>query len=263
MNYHLKSSRPQGLRKKLVIYAGIAIGVAFFVLPGVFFIIGAATLGSIESIKQTIVSGYTVTASYVTSHQSLSLENAALKKQLADLEGFRVQNTVLESELSNIKDIQKNEDELLVDIIATPPQVPYGMIVVSGARNASVDALVISSGDVLVGKVGEVFGNYARVHTLSAGGSEISVENHRTHERYIISGQGAGNYTFDVPKDSDIQTGDVLVHRLDSVYIVAVVEQIETRDSSPFLTAYAKIPVSIYGLAHLTIKPFSYEPENL
>lgn len=254
MSYHLKSRPQKSPVRRIIVVSVTTALVVFLLLPGFFFGVGAFTLKTVDGLRGTIIAGYTTVSSYFVSHKKLAEENAKLATLVNELYAYKSQNEVLRIENNRIKQIEVSDDETIAEVIATPPQAPHGVIVVSVSDQVDVGDLVFSNSGVLLGNVVVARGGSAKIDLYSRGRNIIDVQNNRTGERYALVGKGHGNYEIEFPKDSDVQSGDVLIARVEGVHVVAVLEEIEVRESSSILTGYAKVPLSIFDLSHVVIK---------
>jgi len=224
------------------------------VFPGFFFAIGAFFSKSSLSVKQTIISGYDIFVSYFIGQTKISLENEKLRKIATEINGFKKQNDFLKEENLKLRSIPVNGESHVALVIATPPQAPYSMMIISNSEKSSVGDSVTSVSGIYLGEIAQKNENLAKVTLASKGGNVFFTENQRTGERFEITGKGVNNFIVSVPKDTDIKKDDPLIVRKSSgSYVVAIIKEIETRESSPFLFVYALSPVSVYSTSSVLV----------
>ncbi len=254
MPYHLKSNRTYRGGKRIAIIAVATVILVTIIFPGFFFTIGAFFAKGSLSVKATVVSGYEIVTSYFSGQTRMAIQNEKLRELVDELGGYRLQNDFLKQENLKLKSINVTADEYIADVIATPPQSPFSMMVITGSEKASVGDTVTSVSDIFLGTISEKHGSLAKVLLASNGGNILTVENSRTAERYEMTGKGTNNFLISVPKDTDIRKDDVMIIRKASgVYVVAKIGEIETRESSPFLFVYAVSPSSVYSISRVTV----------
>lgn len=256
MSYHLKSSRRPQKGKRFVWTVLIILISLSLAVPGFFFSISTMFAKGSLSIKDRVVSGYEISLSYFTSRNELVRQNDRLLSIANEVEGYKIKNEVLLIENETLKNIQTQNDssKVIAQVITAPPQTAFDIMVIEADSNISVGNKVKSPSGTLIGEIIETSGKQAKVKLLSAPKNTFTVENIRTNERYDLEGRSAGNYSVSLPKETDIETEDILIIRQSGEILpVARVGEIEIRDSSPFLIAFAISPASISSLGHVIV----------
>ena len=252
MPYHLKNRTPRSRNKFIWFLVVIAIVISL-AIPGFFFAIGAFFAGTTTQVKSGIVSGYDIFISYFSGQTRLARKNLELQSVVNEINGYKAENEFLNSEMEKMRGYTIDINSSIANVIIVPPEAPYTMMVVSNAKDSNIGDIVTTVSGVYLGEIVEKSSSYAKVDLLSRGGNIFFVENARTGERYELQGKGGNNFLANLPKDIDIEKGDLLVKRGDKTFIVGTVKEIEVRESSPFVAVYIDSPVSIYSLQHVLI----------
>lgn len=88
---------------------------------------------------------------------------------------------------------------------------------------------------------------------FSSPKSENSFYIERTSNPISVFGKGSGNFYAKVPKDFDIEIGDILVDNLSSRHKMAKVLSIDIDPNISFKDVYLKIPISLYEMSFVNI----------
>jgi cell shape-determining protein MreC len=257
MSYHLKSTRRPPRAKRFIWILLFILIFLLGVLPGFLFSVSTIFAKGSLSFKERILSGYDISSSYFTTRNELVDQNERLLDIVSQIDGYKNHNQILIDENEALKNIRDGIDgqDIIANVVTLPPQTAFDIMVIESSEHVNIGNKVLSESGVLIGEVVETRKNISKVKLLSSPRNTFFVENARTGERYELVGRSVGNYSTSLPKESDIKTDDVLIIRSEiMVSPVAKVGAVEIRESSPFLTAYAVSPVSIFSLQHVVIK---------
>lgn len=180
------------------------------------------------------------------------------KKLSEDAENLRLENQKLVSELSLLKEVQKENEFLkkamdlglekefkltLVKPLGKDVTQDYILINKGSKEGISKDMPVITEEKVLVGKIGEVYDNFSKVILLTSKDSSIDAKIPGTEIYGLIKGRGNFNAVFDlVPKDNEIKSGDqVITSSLGGIFpegiLIGQLEEVEKLDVKPYQAA--------------------------
>lgn len=166
--------------------------------------------------KQTV--GY---LGVVFSANSLSQQNEVLKKQNAELKfevsqltEFSRENKILKEQL-NLKLSAKDENNYIFANVVnySPDNLSHYFLIDKGSREGvEKDSAVIISGNILVGRITEVFSSTAKVLLVNDSGSSINALTQKNRVFGAVKGnQGAGVFLEMIPQDKNIEIGEQIV----------------------------------------------------
>ena len=144
---------------------------------------------------------------------------------------------------------------VLAGVLARPPGVPYDTLMVDAGRVEGVvmGQRVSAGGTTLVGTVGEVYEYTARVILFSSPGESYSVLLRGT-EPLTVEGQGAGSLVGQVPVDTVVSVGDVVVFPGVAAGFSGVVSGVVVHEGESFKTLYLHLPVDPLTLTFVEIE---------
>lgn len=207
--------------KVLACVAAFFIGMMIYAATTGFETVSGAVLKPMQSGISSVSEG--IRGLFGDSAKSLKKENEELKdelntlrKQQVELEELRRQNETYKEFLA-LK--EENPDFMFVDarVIAADPTDPYGNFTIGAGSLADVqtgDAVITPEG--LVGVVGDVGLNYAKVKTVLDPGLQIAVYDSRTREDgltgndYALAADGKLKLTR-LTRDATAASGDLVV----------------------------------------------------
>jgi len=181
-------------------------------------------------------------------------ENARLKSVILAKNQIEADNLYLRK-IFGLKE-QSPAKPVLAQVIFLPDLIPYNSLVIDiGEVNVNGNLKVgdwAISGAVIVGRVSEVGKTYSKIKLLSAE-KKVTVTIGSQNIPALVSGDGAGNYSAILPKNSSIAVGDRVVAPLLGNRLVGIVRHISRLDAQPTETVLIKTPVNLWQLKWLEI----------
>lgn len=162
---------------------------------------------------------------------------------LADHESLKYENQKLREALK----LKSSEKMIAASIIARPPQVPLDSLFLDkGSQDGLKEGDRVLVGErILVGKIAKLTQNRSTAVLNSFAGISSFAYVARTGEPLEIKGNGGGSIGAKVPIDFDVLIGDKMILGGSTVYLLAVVEMIETDQSSGFKNILLSLPTNI------------------
>lgn len=186
-----------------------------------------------------------------------SSENARLRTELASTTALLADRSALYAENLQLKsqfgrDIQ--EHRLLGAVLERPPGIPYDTLLLDVGRDHGVvpGDLVSAGGTTRIGTITEVYANTSRVVLFSTPGESYQVLLRGTMP-VTISGQGAGSFAGEVPKDTNVAAGDALVFPGLASGFAGAVSFVEEKEGASFKIIYARLPVNLLELRFVEV----------
>ena len=188
-----------------------------------------------------------------TSKQNLVLENKHLNETIANLRQENSQLKTIETLYNKILEISTTtKEQLVLPIISKPPFSPYDTIILSYNPKVAIGDFVFYE-NTLLGYVDSIKDPHISVRLFSASKTENKFYVDRTSNPITVSGIGSGNLYAQIPKDFDLNVGDILIDDLTHRHKIAVVSSIDGEDALSFKYVYFKIPVSFYNISFVSI----------
>ena len=190
----------------------------------------------------------------LNSKVELALENSQLKEQLKSDERNQALFGIVQKENDDLKNIlnRKSSDQnlLLSSVLVKPFLSPYDTLIidVGSSSNISINDKVLVDGNTFIGYISEVYKNTSKVILYSSPGEKVNVQIGSNNVEKVAVGQGGGNFSVQMPRESDIKEGDNITIPSISPNIFGVVEKIEFKESDSFQTVIFKSPVNISEL---------------
>ena len=205
---------------------------------------GVASLSSGSYALGEIIFG----SGYFTSHAALAKENQSLKEQLAILEERAALGSALQAQitvLAGMAHLAQTVPGITVPIASSFLASPYGTFFIGAGsiEGVSKDALVLSEGGVVLGRVSSVSPHTATVVEIFAAGHAI---NALVDGASIgVSGRGGGNGSALVPHGVVVAVGDAITVPEFDGRIIGIVGHVDDNPSSAATQIYIGSPVNL------------------
>lgn len=246
MTYLQRSSEKNTRRKRNLLFVGIAILILLF---GVIFRNFSA------NVMHTVLYPVTKTANFIFSPiknlgyyfyskpklvaQNTELEN---EKKFLQIELLATQSVKKENaELRSILEMrERNQKEVVAEIILTPPFSPYDTFVIRTDEQVAVGQSVFIR-NTLVGKITEIHKKSAVVTLYSTAGHKIPV---RINDTVVAEAEGQGGLAFNIsiPKDLAVSEGDLIYSMEHGNSIIGIVDNIEVIEKNSFKVVHFQYP---------------------
>lgn len=255
-NYLLHhKEKKQGLFTK-VFLAILAIAVIIFIVrfffPNTLTSTGQFISSPFWKAKNSSVEGVVNSTQLLRSKRSLIFENDNLKNEIKETEFKLLGFESLKQENESLKELLGRgvlniEDTVLGAVLARPNISPYDTFIIDIGSGHKIlkDDDVFVYGNVYIGKVDEVFKNTSTVKLFSSPGEITQVSIGLQNISANAKGRGGGNFIVELPRGTEVEKGDIVTIPGIDIKLFAVVEEIESRPSDPFITILFKNPVNI------------------
>lgn len=197
-------------------------------------------------------------APFSSSKQDLKKENLRLVESLRRSEALILDQQKILDENAKLKETLgrfENRKLLLGEVLAKPNRSPYDTILIDlGLRNGvKKAALVLSYGEVPIGRVEEVREKTSLIRLFSSPGQNEYVEIGENKIPATAVGQGAGNFRVILPKETAISVGNEVTIPGISPNTIGYVERIIQSDTETFSHVFFKSNSNIYQLSRVFI----------
>lgn len=191
------------------------------------------------------------TKEYFIFKDSLVRENLSLREEVENLKLLLVGYGEVQKENQFLKDRFTDglkTNRILSKILSKPPRSPYDTFVidVGASQGVSIGNKVYVSDNIIVGIVKSVTQKTSLVELFSNPGTKQDTRLSRTGSTFVLTGKGGANLILDVPKDTDIQWGDVFSYPNIDSSVIGVAYFIDTNSQSAFKTIHIRIPGNIF-----------------
>jgi rod shape-determining protein MreC len=238
-------------------FVGILIVITVVVIirifsPNVF--TGSAQFISLPfwKAKNSSLEGVVNSFQLLRSKRSLIFENEGLKTQVKESESKLFELDFLRQENESLKMLlgrqtQDTKNTILGAVLARPDVSPYDTFVIDIGGDVGIekDSEVYVVGDILIGKVSEVYKNTSTVTLFSSPGQTTPVFIGLENVSANAQGRGGGNFIVELPRGVEIKKGDIVTIPDINTKLFAVVEEVEADPSDPFITILFKNPVNM------------------
>ncbi len=182
-----------------------------------------------------------------------------LHQDVARLEARQVTFDALQEERRQLLEMwgrTNTTSSTLARVLRTPGYAPYDTIVVDIGNDHSIQVgfRVYAPGAILIGFVETVGEQTAIVRLLSSPEQSIDGVLVRNGITITLTGRGGGNFEAQLPRVTDIETGDVVIYPNLSVMPIARIEAIDVSENDSFQTLFLALPVNIFELQWVAIE---------
>jgi len=193
---------------------------------------------------------------------NLIKENEELKRELDQARAETIFYGALSTEYGKLLSVldRSLEDEKnfgkLGTVLAKPPQSPYDTLVIDIGRAAGVSAgdLVLSFGNIALGRVNSVEESHATVLLFSNGGAETQAIVERSDLSLVLTGKGGGGFEVKLPQDADIAVDDLIVLPGLLPTPLGQVVKIDTAAASSFKTVSVRALANVNNIRWVEVK---------
>jgi cell shape-determining protein MreC len=197
---------------------------------------------------------------YFSSKSSLSKENEDLHRTISE-EDARMANydSVVAENVSLKETLGRKSPTLsvtLAGILEKPNQSPYDTLVIDAgaAQGVKVGSVVFATGNIPIGRIGEVYTGSSKVILYSNSGEKTEVLVSGKNASLELLGRGGGNFEMIMSKDFTMSKGDQVVLPGTNNYLVAIAESILSDPRDPFTKALLSSPVNIQSLKFVEVE---------
>lgn len=169
---------------------------------------------------------------YFSSKSNLYDENVYLKDEIRGLNDLKLENEVLRTENHELKEIlsvrDQSQQRITSRILQRPKSSNFDVLTISSGRDegVSVGDLVYEKGNLILGRVIEIYQDSSRVQLFSYNGIRTDILLGEERSVHVATGEGGQNFSVEFPADIEIKVGDVAVISDNLGSIMATVREI-------------------------------------
>lgn len=186
------------------------------------------------------------------SKRSLIFENDELKLKIKESEFKFFELDLLKQENESLKQllgrqILNAENVVISAVLSRPDTSPYDTFVIDIGKDFGVkngDSVYVS-GNIFIGKIDGVYRNTSTVKLFSSPGEITSVSIGPQNISVKAKGRGGGNFIVELPRGTGVEKGDIITLPGIDIKLFAVVEEIESSPSDPFISIFFKNPINL------------------
>lgn len=243
-------------------WGGYALIIAVFlflmrlVAPNFFWQVFTPVFRSADSLtagSHAFFSSFGDTAKLSLQNETLANENAALANENHAL----LQKTAsLEALLGSPATGKNTAQEILAGVVARPPESPYDTLIIAQGSHAGV-ALgyeVFGAGNVPIGVVSAVLGDFSRVALFSSPGMSIAGWVGSAHIPLTITGAGAGSMSASIARSAAIATGDSVFAPGPGMLPIGTVTRIDESPPAPSMTLRITPTLNLFSVSWVVVR---------
>lgn len=276
MTYLQTHRRPyQGARRAVIIAAGVVVLVVILVQvlsPGFFPGLFTAIARPFWRVEFAVNSGELLSA------ESLLDEKEVLERRMSEMQIRLSATEALEKENMELKALLGRQTEaetssasgtvktrgtpkehvpgILSAVLRHPPVSGYDQLIMDIGRDhgISTSTFVYVQGDVLIGRVADVFRSSSKVRLFTSPGESLSVLIGSGHVAATAIGRGGGQYEAQVSREAHVNEGEfVLADSFDDKPI-GIVSAVLLDPTQPFKTVLFAPPINVYQVRWVLAK---------
>lgn len=204
-----------------------------------------------------LLSGASLFMSSIAADERVLIEeNEKLRVELEKFKTLDERTQAIEEENDALREflgVRERKDTEVVRVIAKPPAIPSGMLIIDSPRGGlNKGAKVFDSDGQILGTVGLLHGkDYGKVILFSAPGKKTQVITQNGETVEAVGRGGSGMY-FEAPKGFEIKRGDLI--KLNDGSLLAEVASVESQKNDPFLDIYLRLLSNINVLTHVAVE---------
>ena len=197
-------------------------------------------------------------STFFVSKNSLQKENEFLRDELGKLKVEQVVYRYVLDENKKLKEILNRSDDkelILARVISNSSKSVYDSFVIDVGENDGVrnGDIVIVDANVAVGFIAKTSKNTSNVVLFSSKSQKIDVLLGENSIPATAIGRNGGNFEIKIPRDIELDIGEVVTVPDTYINILGTVEYIQREANDPFQIAFVKSPVNIYEMKWLEV----------
>ena len=199
--------------------------------------------------------------SFLRSQKKLVTENEELRKALNDAQNELLIKKSLLRENIELKIMLGREENpsktFLAAVLARPVKLFYDdlLIEVGKKEGVSLGDVVLGNGEIVLGRLEEVYDKVSKVRLLSSHQAETDVQIGDEGLVATLKGRGAGNFYLELPRELEIAEGDQALLPGSKIRVLAIVRKVEKEEGSSVQKVYLKSPINIFNLKWVRVLP--------
>lgn len=203
-------------------------------------------------IKNSTTESFTSSVQLLASKKALVAENKNLKNKLEEVKFELLVAELLKQENIFLKELFNRqildiENTVLGVVLARPSVSMYDTFVIDIGKDNGISKgeNVLVFGDIFIGTIYEVYRSTSAVKLFSSSGEVSTVSIGQENISAEALGIGGGNFIVKLPRGVGVERGDIITMPDINARIFAVVEEIQSDPSDPFITVLFKNPVNM------------------
>jgi len=242
-------------KKKSIVFIIVAVFILILInFSGVIFpqsIARGISLPFIK-IKEIVSKPFNGSTSYFGSKRSLSEENEELRQKVSALEFKLLQERVRsKDDTEEFTESNNSPEGFQARVLVRPPFSPYDTFIIAIDNNEISEGNNVFVMGSFVGNVNSVHGDTATVKLRSSSGENTVVRIGDVDAEAV--GKGGGRFTVTVPKDVDVEAGDIVTVPNLGAVVMGVITEIQASEAGSFNILHFSMPVSLSKISFVTI----------
>ncbi len=195
--------------------------------------------------------------SFFSSKKTLLKERDELLKKNTELTLLSLERDILLKENLELKKMSetKSSSSVIANVLLHPGFSPFDTFVIGKGRDFGVELgnLVRSEG-LILGEISEVNEHTSRVTLFSSSGNTFPITIGK--QRFEVEATGLGGGTFEalLPKNVEIEIGDIAIFAFNTPRLLGTVKDIETDKNGIFKKVLFSLPININTVEFVTIE---------
>lgn len=221
----------------------VFLAVGIFLLVFLIFMFAAPPLRTLSSAVWRSSQAWQQSA-FFSSAENLQQQNTVLRERVAFLEQ---QNTLLrERELENFSFASDERTGIPAWVVRRSPYTfARQWVIDQGARSGIDLGALVYAGDVVLGSVTQVSENTSEVTPFFVPGVSTQVIHTPSGMSLSVDGRGQGVYYTEVPRDFEIEEGDLIQWQGTSAHaIIGYVKSVIFDDRDALQQAFIALPMN-------------------
>jgi len=249
----------------MVIFGVIAVGFIIInvVTNGALSPITQIPLTMIANVRSASIQLTQLITVELTPKQVLVSENKALKKNVATLELYALNNKLLADENVRLRALLKNvksdtQPVYLARVSTYAGSFPKGEVIIHKSKNVEyrVGALVLQRQRIYIGKIIEQRKNTAVVRLASAYGENTgaTVGTGEQSTYITLQGAGSGNMVAEVAREVPLLAGDPVAYYGGDRILVGYIDAIDKKPTDALQKIYVRTPVNTHTMQFVLVE---------
>lgn len=196
---------------------------------------------------------------FIKSRNTIIDENRSLKERLEMQEKDIVYLSTLQEEYDVLMEMygrHTEQERVIASVLKSPPRTPYDTLIVDVGmkENVSEGNIVIGNGSVALGSISTAQDQTSKVLLFSSSGVKVGAfVGQSTSTPIMLTGRGGGSFEADVPQDTDIAVGDVLILPGVPLSIIGTVVEIDSDVQNSFKKVFVRAALNFNSIRFVEI----------
>ncbi len=208
---------------------------------------GLLSAETLENEKEELVRSISEMQVKLSATKALESENAELRALLGRESSQTFAGTSTAKSKNSARAVRPM---ILAAVLSRPPASGYDQLIMDIGRDydISTSTLVYVQGNVLIGRVVDVFKSTSKVRLFTSPGETVSILVGAAHIAATATGRGGGTYEAQVSREASVMEGDFVLDESYDNKPIGIVSSILLDPTQPFKTVIFAPPVNVYQL---------------